>query len=77
MRVLITSCYGQVGSCLTQKLSESKNTAVLALDKEQLDITNSDAVFAAVEVFQPTVIINAAAHTAVDKAEAQIELSLQ
>ncbi|MDH5934306.1 MULTISPECIES: dTDP-4-dehydrorhamnose reductase [Vibrio] len=75
MRVLITGCHGQVGSSLTQKLSERKNTVVLALDKEQLDITNSDAVFAAVEVFQPTVIINAAAHTAVDKAEQQIELS--
>ncbi|MGF1803533.1 dTDP-4-dehydrorhamnose reductase [Vibrio gigantis] len=75
MRVLITGCHGQVGSCLTQKLSERKNTVVLALDKEQLDITNSDAVFAAVEVFQPTVIINAAAHTSVDKAEEQIELS--
>jgi dTDP-4-dehydrorhamnose reductase len=75
MRALITGCHGQVGSCLTQKLCERKNTVVLALDKEQLDITNSGAVFAAVEVFQPTVIINAAAYTAVDKAEEQIELS--
>ncbi|UOE80921.1 dTDP-4-dehydrorhamnose reductase [Vibrio splendidus] len=75
MRVLITGCHGQVGSSLTQKLSEHKNTVVLALDKKQLDITNSDAVLAAVDVFQPTVIINAAAYTAVDKAEEQIKLS--
>ena len=48
---------------------------MLALDKEQLDVTNRDAVFAAVEVFRPSVIINAAAHTAVDNAEEQVELS--
>ncbi|MDK9737734.1 dTDP-4-dehydrorhamnose reductase [Vibrio sp. D404a] len=75
MRVLITGCRGQVGSCLTKKLSECNNTVVLALDKEQLDVTNRDAVFAAVEVFRPSVIINAAAHTAVDNAEEQVELS--
>ncbi|CAM3208966.1 dTDP-4-dehydrorhamnose reductase [Vibrio rarus] len=75
MRVLITGCHGQVGSCLTQQLNECGNITVLPLDKAHLDITNRDAVFAIVEEFQPTVIINAAAHTAVDKAEEQIELS--
>lgn len=75
MRVLITGCYGQVGSCLTEQLANHKNTAVLALDREHLDITNQDAVNAAVIEFQPTIIINAAAHTAVDKAEEEDELS--
>lgn len=75
MRVLITGCYGQVGSCLTQQLANNESITVLALDREHLDITNQKAVSAAVAEFQPTVIINAAAHTAVDKAEEEVDLS--
>ncbi|MBU2910337.1 dTDP-4-dehydrorhamnose reductase [Vibrio splendidus] len=75
MRVLITGCNGQVGSCLTNQLADHENTVVLALDREHLDITNRDAVFVTFKEFQPTVIINAAAHTAVDKAEEQVDLS--
>lgn len=75
MRVLITGCNGQVGSCLTKQLSNDNNTEVLALDRELLDITNQDAVNAVVTEFQPSVIINAAAHTAVDKAEEEVDLS--
>ncbi|WHR52841.1 dTDP-4-dehydrorhamnose reductase [Vibrio furnissii] len=75
MRVLITGCYGQVGSCLTQQLANDKSITVLALDREHLDITSQDAVNAAVAEFKPSIIINAAAHTAVDKAEEEIDLS--
>ena len=75
MRVLITGCYGQVGSCLTKQLAKNKKTTVLALDREHLDITNQDAVDAAVAEFKPSIIINAAAHTAVDKAEEEVDLS--
>lgn len=75
MRVLITGCYGQVGSCLTKQLDNDDNIKVLALDREHLDITNQDSVNAVVSEFQPTIIINAAAHTAVDKAEEEVDLS--
>ncbi|MFA0497011.1 dTDP-4-dehydrorhamnose reductase, partial [Vibrio sp. 10N.222.54.B11] len=75
MRVLITGCHGQVGSCLTKQLANNENTLVLALDREHLDITSQESVNAVVSEFQPTIIINAAAHTAVDKAEEEVELS--
>ncbi|MCW4442358.1 dTDP-4-dehydrorhamnose reductase [Vibrio splendidus] len=75
MRVLITGCYGQVGSCLTKQLANNENTTVLALDRDRLDITNQEAVYSAVNEFQPTIIINAAAHTAVDRAEDEVNLS--
>lgn len=75
MRILITGCNGQLGSCLTEKLSADPNIKVLALDRAALDITNQEAVKATVTEFQPTIIINAAAHTAVDKAEEEVELS--
>ncbi|MDW3167944.1 dTDP-4-dehydrorhamnose reductase [Vibrio sp. Y184] len=75
MRVLITGGRGQVGYCLTKQLSEYGNNTVLSLDKDDLDITNQDAVKVTVQEFQPTIIINAAAHTAVDKAENEVGLS--
>ncbi|WP_417870517.1 dTDP-4-dehydrorhamnose reductase [Vibrio furnissii] len=75
MRVLITGGRGQVGYCLTKQLSECGSNTVLSLDKKDLDITNQNAVIATVQEFKPTIIINAAAHTAVDKAEEEIELS--
>lgn len=75
MRILITGCHGQVGSSLTEQLANDENAEVLALDREHLDITNQEAVYSAVTEFQPTIIINAAAHTAVDKAEEEVELS--
>lgn len=75
MRVLVTGCHGQVGYSLTEKLSKDKEITVLALDKDSLDITDEEAVNASVVEFQPSIIINAAAHTAVDKAEEEVELS--
>lgn len=75
MRILITGCYGQVGSCLTEQLNNDNNITLLALDREHLDITSQEAVNKVVSDFAPTVVINAAAHTAVDKAEEEVELS--
>lgn len=75
MKVLITGCNGQVGRCLVKQLKALKNTEVLAVDLSELDITDSSVVDKKVFTFQPDVIINAAAHTAVDKAEDEIELS--
>ena len=73
MRVLITGCNGQVGYCLTERLKDK--VEILALDQEGLDITDERAVNKTVSDFKPDYIINAAAHTAVDRAEEEIESS--
>lgn len=72
-KFLITGANGQVGYCLTQQLQGKAE--VLAVDRDKLDITDREAVFRTVAEFQPDVIINAAAHTAVDRAESEIALS--
>lgn len=72
-RFIITGAKGQVGHCLVQQLTGKAE--ILALDRDELDITVQQAVLEAVEAFRPDAIINAAAHTAVDKAETEIELS--
>ncbi|MDZ5515576.1 dTDP-4-dehydrorhamnose reductase [Vibrio fluvialis] len=73
MRVLITGCNGQVGHCLTERLKSKAE--ILALDYKGLDITDQQAVSKTVADFKPDYIINAAAHTAVDRAEQEVELS--
>ncbi len=75
MRVLITGSNGQVGYSLTKQLAGCEDAVVIAVDKDELDITNQDAVTQLVNEFKPTIVINAAAHTAVDKAEDEIDLS--
>lgn len=75
MKLLITGSLGQVGHCLVEKLNGMTDVEFLALDREELDITDEAAVSAVVTSFSPDVIINAAAHTAVDKAEEEIALS--
>ena len=71
---MITGAYGQVGFCLTQQ-ALANGWDVLAIDRDKLDITDPQAVNALVKEYQPDVIINAAAHTAVDKAETEIDAS--
>lgn len=75
MRVLLTGCNGQVGYCLAKKLSNRTDVTLLALDRHELDITNPNAVKTTVKEFQPNIVINAAAYTAVDKAEEEIDLA--
>lgn len=73
MKVLITGSRGQVGTRLVERLTGKAE--ILAADVDVLDITDRAAVFKLVSHFSPNVIINAAAHTAVDRAESEVELS--
>lgn len=75
MKILVTGSNGQVGSCLVKLLNQIPEIEFLAVDREQLDITDYEAVNKLVSEFKPDAIINAAAHTAVDKAEQEVELS--
>lgn len=74
IKLLVTGTKGQVGHCLLNQ-AQARDWNVLAVDRDELDITDRQAVLAQVEAFQPHVIINAAAHTAVDKAEVEIDAS--
>lgn len=75
IKVLITGSHGQVGHSLVNQLSKRKDVEVIAYDRDQLDITNEQEVQKTLTELKPDVIINAAAHTAVDKAETDVEIS--
>lgn len=73
MKVLLTGSKGQLGSCFQDRLPAGWE--VWATDSDTLDITDLDKVKQAVAQYQPNVIVNAAAYTAVDKAETEPELA--
>ncbi|XXQ68055.1 dTDP-4-dehydrorhamnose reductase [Neisseriaceae bacterium B1] len=73
IKYLITGANGQVGSQLVAQLQGKAE--LFAADRDTLDITDRAAVFQAAQAFGPDFIINAAAHTAVDKAESERDLA--
>ncbi|WP_409159194.1 dTDP-4-dehydrorhamnose reductase [Pectobacterium sp. B2J-2] len=73
MKILLTGANGQLGRCFQDRLPI--NWQVWATDTADLDITDYEKVLTAVKSFQPDAIVNAAAYTAVDKAESEPELA--
>ena len=74
MKILITGADGQLGLELQKQLSEeSHKYQVIATDYTNLDITDFKRVKAELLLKRPDVVINCAAHTAVDKCEEDIE----
>ncbi len=72
-RILIFGRTGQVGWELRHKLACLGQISVA--EPPEVDFTRADSIRAAVRAVEPTVIVNAAAYTAVDKAEAEPELA--
>ena len=73
MKILLLGCDGQVGWELQRSLQPLGE--VLALDFQSrdhaADFSRPDALAATVQAVRPDLIVNAAAHTAVDKAESE------
>ena len=82
-RVLLFGCNGQIGGELVQQLRQRASGAaavrapaqpalgLTALDRDGCDLTDPDAIHAAIARVRPQVIVNAAAWTAVDRAESE------
>jgi len=73
MRILVTGASGQVGGALIARLRPPDT--VLAADRATFDLSRPDAVAAVLDRLAPDVIVNAAAYTAVDQAEAEPALA--
>jgi dTDP-4-dehydrorhamnose reductase len=72
MRIAVTGAAGQLGWELVRELSALGD--VTALSREALDITDGAAIARSLESLRPDVVVNAAAYTAVDRAESEVEL---
>ena len=67
MKIVILGSNGQLGNELIKHFEHEKN--IKSFSKDSLDITNFSAVENMIRDEKPNVLINAAAYTAVDKAE--------
>lgn len=75
MKILLIGQQGQVGYALNRSLQPLGE--VIAVDRAQLDLTDNAAIRQIVQVIQPQLVVNAAAYTAVDRAEQEPELAHQ
>ncbi|MDN3526618.1 dTDP-4-dehydrorhamnose reductase [Halomonas sabkhae] len=73
MKVLITGGNGQVGFELQRRLSTLGE--IVAPSRAELDLSDEAAVGQYLATLEPDAIVNAAAYTAVDKAESEPELA--
>ena len=73
MKVVIVGAKGQLGRTLTQTVP--RGAQCLALDLPEFDIVDAATVAAMVADARPDVIVNAAAYTAVDRAEQEADVA--
>ncbi|MCE0462829.1 dTDP-4-dehydrorhamnose reductase [Pseudomonas uvaldensis] len=73
LRILIIGQNGQLAQALQSRLADTAELIVRG--SGQLDLTRPDDLRSAIPLLGPDLIINAAAHTAVDRAESEPELA--
>lgn len=74
-RILISGRTGQVGYELERSLQGLGE--IIALDRNQMDLSNLQQVRDVIRSVKPTLIVNPAAYTAVDQAEREPELAMR
>jgi dTDP-4-dehydrorhamnose reductase len=73
MKILVTGAAGQVGWELLRSLQPLGN--VVGIDRNDVDLADTVSLSQLIERMQPEVIVNAAAYTAVDRAEDEVDLA--
>jgi dTDP-4-dehydrorhamnose reductase len=74
MVTLLTGRTGQLGRALAPRLSEFG--PVVAPTRVELDLTDAESIARVMQRVQPDLVVNAAAYTAVDRAETERDLAL-
>ncbi|CCI33882.1 dTDP-4-dehydrorhamnose reductase [Microcystis sp. T1-4] len=72
-KVLLIGAKGQVGQELQVTLPQLGE--VISIGREELDLTNSEKISQLIREIHPDYLVNAAAYTAVDKAETEPDLA--
>ena len=71
MKVLLLGANGQLGQALKAEAAGFPALALISTGRSEVDICDTASIRQAITRYQPQVIINCAAYTAVDKAEAE------
>ena len=70
-KVLVTGANGQLGSELKELLLNNERFQTFFLDRKQLPLDHTMLIHDILDMYEPNIIIHAAAYTAVDKAESE------
>ncbi|WP_250529162.1 dTDP-4-dehydrorhamnose reductase [Caballeronia sp. ATUFL_F1_KS4A] len=73
--ILVTGVNGQVGFELARSLQGLGR--VVALDRQQFDLSDLDQIRRVIRESKPALIVNPAAYTAVDQAEQEVDLAMR
>ena len=73
--ILVAGRTGQLARCLAEE-ARGRSSALVALGRPELDLARPELLAQAVAAHSPRAIVNAAAYTAVDKAEAEPALAM-
>jgi dTDP-4-dehydrorhamnose reductase len=80
VKIMITGANGQLGDALQKTSADfiaQQHAQIIALTRNECDLAQPHTIAAVLDSYTPTAIINAAAYTAVDKAESDAELAYQ
>ncbi|MEM7562473.1 MAG: dTDP-4-dehydrorhamnose reductase [Pseudomonadota bacterium] len=77
MKILLFGKRGQVGREIEKCCKAEIGIDLRSYDSDQLNLTDSNAIRHAITSFRPDWVINAAAYTAVDKAESERDLAFR
>jgi dTDP-4-dehydrorhamnose reductase len=77
VKILVTGADGQLARSLVERVQGRSGLELVAVGRPELDLAVPGSAAAAIEAIQPKVVINAAAYTAVDKAEDEPELTFK
>lgn len=75
VRVLVTGAHGQLGRRLQAVAGRRNDVEVVALGREAMDVCRLASIHEALDRHRPHAVINAAAYTAVDRAESEEALA--
>lgn len=74
-KILVTGANGQLGSELGELSNLDKQYKWIFTDRQELDLSDLENLTTQISIIKPDLLINCAAYTAVDKAEADFELA--
>jgi len=75
VRLFVTGAEGQVARSLREAAADDPAFVVGFGARPEFDLARPETIAPAIEAFQPDVVINAAAYTAVDKAESDADMA--
>ena len=77
MRILVSGREGQLAQSLAERAAAHPHLEIIATSRADADLSSAGSVAAAIASVRPDLVINAAAYTAVDQAEAEPALAFR